>query len=61
MTLYHGSTPTGTSDDIYNELIAIVKKHNKKVILDTSGQRLIDGIKANQPIKPNIDDTNVSW
>lgn len=52
-----GSAPTGTSDDIYNELIAIVKKHNKKVILDTSGQRLIDGIKANPTlIKPNIDE-----
>ncbi len=52
-----GSAPSGTSDDIYSELIAIAKKHKKKVILDTSGQRLIDGIKANPSlIKPNIDE-----
>ncbi|NLJ90769.1 MAG: 1-phosphofructokinase [Clostridiales bacterium] len=52
-----GSAPAGTSDDIYSELIAIAKKHGKKVILDTSGQRLIDGIKAKPTlIKPNIDE-----
>ena len=52
-----GSAPTGTSDDIYSHLIAIAKKHNKKIILDTSGQRLIDGIKAKPTlIKPNIDE-----
>ncbi len=52
-----GSAPSGTSDDIYQKLIAIAKGHNKKIILDTSGQRLIDGIKANPTlIKPNIDE-----
>ncbi len=52
-----GSAPKGTSDDIYQELIIIAKKHGKKVILDTSGQRLIDGIKAKPTlIKPNIDE-----
>ena len=52
-----GSVPTGSDEKIYEDLIKIAKKHNKKVLLDTSGQRLVDGIKAKPTlIKPNIDE-----
>lgn len=52
-----GSAPRGTSHDIYQKIIALGKEYGKKVILDTSGQRLIDGIDARPTmIKPNIDE-----
>lgn len=52
-----GSAPQGASSNIYQDMIAIAKKYNKKIILDTSGQRLIDGIKAKPTlIKPNVDE-----
>lgn len=52
-----GSAPKGISPDIYSKLIKLVKNKGKKVILDTSGQLLIEGIKACPTmIKPNRDE-----
>lgn len=52
-----GSAPAGTSSHIYEDMIAIAKKCGKRVILDTSGKSLIDGIKAKPTmIKPNVDE-----
>lgn len=52
-----GSVPKGVSTDIYGRLIAMVKEKGKKVILDTSGDLLKEGIKALPTmIKPNTDE-----
>lgn len=49
-----GSIPDNVPIDIYNKLITRAKKENIKFILDTSGQALIEGIKASPYlIKPN--------
>jgi tagatose 6-phosphate kinase len=49
-----GSIPKGLPNDIYAKLIEIAKKAGKKVILDTSGDPLIEGIAACPTmIKPN--------
>lgn len=49
-----GSMPRGISDDFYAQLIALAKGKGKKVILDTSGKYLKEGIKARPTvIKPN--------
>lgn len=52
-----GSAPKGLPADIYGKLIAMGKKAGVKMILDTSGQYLIEGVKA-KPflIKPNHDE-----
>lgn len=52
-----GSAPKGIPADIYGKLIAMGKKAGVKMILDTSGQYLIEGVKA-KPflIKPNHDE-----
>lgn len=52
-----GSAPKGLPSDIYGKLIAMGKKAGVKMILDTSGQYLIEGVKA-KPflIKPNHDE-----
>ncbi|ADO76529.1 1-phosphofructokinase [Halanaerobium praevalens] len=49
-----GSLPEGIENDFYQEIIKIAKINDKKVILDTSGEALINGIKAGPDfIKPN--------
>lgn len=52
-----GSMPRGCGPEFYPELIRLAKKDGCKVILDTSGENLKQGIKA-QPtmIKPNRDE-----
>lgn len=52
-----GSIPKNLSTDIYKNLIEIAKESNKKFLLDTSGDLLINGIEA-KPffIKPNKDE-----
>ena len=45
-----GSVPKGLDGKAYQRLVGIVKEAGKKVILDTSGKLLEDGIK------PNIDE-----
>lgn len=52
-----GSSPKGVPDHTYAELIEIAKNSGAKVFLDTSGDQLLEGIKA-QPflIKPNEDE-----
>lgn len=52
-----GSLPKGISNDFYKVLIDIAKKHDKKVILDTSSKAFIEGIKAiPYMVKPNTDE-----
>ncbi len=52
-----GSVPGGIGTDIYGRLIAMAKEKGKKVILDTSGELLKEGIKALPTmIKPNTDE-----
>ncbi|MDR1017429.1 MAG: 1-phosphofructokinase family hexose kinase [Lachnospiraceae bacterium] len=52
-----GSVPSGLGEDIYLQMINIAKAHGKKVILDTSGDFLKEGIKAGPTmIKPNKDE-----
>lgn len=49
-----GSVPKGVNIDIYSRLVAMVKQKGKKVILDTSGDLLKEGIKVCPTmIKPN--------
>lgn len=52
-----GSLPRGVSADFYAGLCREAKQAGKKFLLDTSGERLAEGIKA-QPdfIKPNKDE-----
>jgi tagatose 6-phosphate kinase len=52
-----GSLPLGVPDDLYNTLLLIARKHQKKFILDTSGRSLRRSIAA-QPfmVKPNLDE-----
>ena len=52
-----GSLPAGGTAALYQRLMEIGKAHGKKVLLDTSGQTLVDCVKA-RPffIKPNIDE-----
>ena len=50
-----GSIPPGVKSNIYAELIDEANKAGVKVILDTTGERLSEGIKAKPfAIKPNI-------
>lgn len=52
-----GSAPKGLDKTVYQKLVKIVKDAGKKVILDTSGKLLAEGIKACPTmIKPNIDE-----
>lgn len=52
-----GSVPRGLDGSAYQRLVEIVKKAGKKVILDTSGTLLSQGIEAGPTmIKPNIDE-----
>lgn len=52
-----GSVPQGVPTNIYTTLINMIKAKNKKVILDTSGDLLKEGIKALPTmIKPNSEE-----
>lgn len=52
-----GSVPKGIQTDIYGKLIRKIKAMGKKVILDTSGKLLEEGIKSCPTmIKPNDDE-----
>ncbi len=52
-----GSVPKGLDGTTYQRMIRLVKEAGKKVILDTSGMLLAEGIKAKPTmIKPNIDE-----
>ena len=52
-----GSLPQGLNQDYYKKLIKICKKYQKKVLLDTSGQAFMEGLKGiPYLVKPNIDE-----
>lgn len=52
-----GSVPKGIGTDMYGKLIAMAKEKGKKVVLDTSGELLKQGIEAKPTmIKPNTDE-----
>lgn len=52
-----GSVPKGIGTDMYGKLIEMAKEKGKKVILDTSGALLKEGILAKPTmIKPNTDE-----
>lgn len=52
-----GSVPKGVDTAIYASMVRKIKEKGKKVILDTSGQLLEEGIKAAPTmIKPNSDE-----
>lgn len=52
-----GSAPKGLPDDIYMKMTKAAKNKGKRVILDTSGRLLEEGIKAAPTmIKPNSDE-----
>ncbi|MFV0361981.1 MAG: 1-phosphofructokinase [Suipraeoptans sp.] len=52
-----GSVPKGIDTTYYQKLIKIAKGKGKKVILDTSGELLSEGLKTLPTmIKPNIDE-----
>ena len=55
-----GSMPKGLPGDFYGQLIKLAHKAGKPFLLDTSGEALIQGIKA-QPyfVKPNNDEIKV--
>ena len=54
---FNGSLPYGMKDDAYKEMIKRVKDAGKPCILDTSSNRLIEGIKSKPTmIKPNTDE-----
>lgn len=55
-----GSIPKGVPTDIYEVMISKIKEKGKKVILDTSGEYLREGIKAGPTmIKPNNEELEV--
>lgn len=52
-----GSVPAGIPTDLYRELIGLLKAQGKRVVLDTSGEPLRQGVSAAPyAIKPNIDE-----
>lgn len=52
-----GSAPRGMGRDIYQKIIRIAKDLGKKVILDTSGEYLEEGLKSLPTmVKPNKDE-----
>ena len=57
-----GSAPAGVPTEFYRDLIVSLKQANKRVVLDTSGDRLKTAIAA-QPdlIKPNLTELQAIW
>ena len=57
-----GSIPRGISKNIYAKMISKAKEMGKKVILDTSGELLKEGIKAKPTVvKPNQDEIELLY
>lgn len=57
-----GSVPRGISKNIYAKMISKAKEMEKKVILDTSGELLKEGIKAKPTVvKPNQDEIELLY
>jgi len=55
MVVLSGSLPSGISTDTYNTLIKDIKSKGALSVLDTSGDSLLEGLKAKPYlIKPNI-------
>lgn len=53
--VFSGSLPPNTPPDIYRQLISIAQEKGCKIILDTDGPSLLEGIKAcPYMVKPNI-------
>ncbi|RKN85024.1 1-phosphofructokinase [Paenibacillus ginsengarvi] len=54
---FSGSLPKGAPSSLYAELIGIAKAEGAKTFLDTSGDALVEGVRANPFfIKPNEDE-----
>ena len=52
-----GNLPPGLPSDFYADLIQSLKKKKRSIVLDTSGEALREGVKADPyMIKPNIDE-----
>lgn len=52
-----GSVPVGAGTNVYQRLVRLVREAGKPVILDTSGDYLMQGIRALPTmVKPNIDE-----
>ena len=52
-----GSLPKGMDAGYYQKLVELVNRKGKKVILDTSGKSLLEGVKGKPNlIKPNFDE-----
>jgi 1-phosphofructokinase len=52
-----GNLPPGAPTTIYATIIAQLKKHGRRMVLDTSGEALREGVQAIPTIaKPNIDE-----
>ncbi|WP_371380812.1 1-phosphofructokinase [Sporomusa aerivorans] len=52
-----GSLPQGVPDAVYGRLVTLLKKQGAKVLLDSSGAALSEGIKARpHVIKPNLEE-----
>lgn len=57
VVVFSGSAPEGAGDDIYAKLIRTVRDKDRRVILDTSGKLLAEGMKAIPDlVKPNKDE-----
>ena len=57
-----GSLGKGMKTNFYRELCEIANTKNIPVILDTSGEALVEGIKGKpRLIKPNIDELSAIW
>lgn len=53
-----GSLPPGVPDDFYSRMIVMAREYGGNVILDTSGEALLAGVKAGPDlIKPNREET----
>ena len=54
---FNGSVPAGCGDDIYRDLVEVVRAAGKPAILDTSGKLLVGSLAARPAmIKPNTDE-----
>lgn len=59
MITVSGSLPRGMADDYYARLISLANSQGKKVVLDCSGQPLIEVLQSNSKpfvIKPNTEE-----
>lgn len=55
--VFSGSLPPGVPDTVYQRFIQLAKRQGVKVMLDSSGPALREGIKATpDAIKPNLDE-----